>query len=164
MKLWKTLRRGWLSLLLLQAMLLTSAIDGAMVSNILNATLPTGTTGKPTAFSALSGSAGMKLRLTSTASTESSAGTTLSGTGYADYSMTTSSTASSAGSSVTLPAVSGGTSWTNGSGSGWTINSVEIQDSANVRAWSGAFTGAPITVANGNTFAIAQNAVSVALS
>jgi hypothetical protein len=141
-----------------------SAIDGAMVSNVLNATLPTGTTGKPAAFTALSSSGGMKLRLTSTASSESAAGTTLTGTGYADYTMTTSSSASSAGSSVTLPAVSGGTSWTNGSGSSWTIYSLEVQDFANTRAWFGNFTGAPITVANGNTFATAQAAASVALS
>jgi hypothetical protein len=145
-----------------------SAIDGAMVSNILNATLPCGTTGKPSAAYWLTGgmsaSGGMKLRLTSTASTESAAGTVLSGTGYSDYVMTTSSTASSAGSAVTLPAVSGGTSWTNGSGGAWTINSVEIQDNANARAWFGNFTGAPISVANGNAFAVAQAAVSVSLT
>jgi hypothetical protein len=140
------------------------AIAGTMVSNMMNASLPTGTSGAPTTFTALSSSGGMKLRLTSTASTESSAGTTLSGTGYSDYTMTTSSTASSAGSNVTLPAVSGGTSWTNGSGSNWTIYSCEVQDNANTRAWYGNFTGAPITVANGNTFAVAQNAVTVSLS
>lgn len=145
-----------------------SAIDQAMDSNILNATLPTGTSGKPsTAYwtaGGLSSSGGMKLRLTSTDSSASAAGTTLSGTGYSDYTMTTSSTASSAGSAVTLPAVSGGTSWTNGSGGSWGIHSVEIQDNANTRAWFGNFTGDPVTVANGNTFAIAQNAISVSLS
>jgi hypothetical protein len=145
-----------------------SAIDGALVSNILNATLPCGTTGKPSiaywTAGGLSSAGGMKLRLTSTASTESAAGTTLSGTGYSDYVMTTSSTASSAGSAVTLPAVSGGTSWTNGSGGAWTINDVEIQDNANARAWYGLFTGAPVSVANGNTFAVAQSAVSVSLT
>jgi hypothetical protein len=141
-----------------------SAIDGSQVSNIINATLPTGTTGKPTAFTALSSGGGMKIRLTSTNSSESAAGTTLSGTGYSDYTMTTSSTASSAGSSVTLPAVSGGTSWTNGSGSSWSVASCEVQDFANTRAWFGNFTGDPVSVANGNTFAIAQNAVSVSLS
>jgi hypothetical protein len=145
-----------------------SAIDGALVSRVLNATLPCGTTGAPSVAywtaGGLSSAGGMKIRLTSTASTESAAGTTLTGTGYADYTMTTSSTVSSAGSSVTLPAVSGGTSWTNGSGSAWSIYSVEVQDNANARAWWGPFTGAPISVANGNTFACAQNAVSVALT
>lgn len=141
-----------------------SAIDGAMVSEILNATLPTGSSGKPSSFTGPSSSAAMLLRLTSTASDESAAGTTLSGTGYSDYSMTTSSSASSAGSDVTLPAVSGGTSWTNGSGSSWSIYSVEVQGTGNTRAWYGNFTGAPISVANGNTFATAQNAISVSLS
>jgi len=141
-----------------------AAIDQTMVSNILNATLPTGTTGKPSAFTALSSAGGMKVRLTSTDSTASAAGTTLTGTGYSDTVLTTSSTASSAGSAVTLPGVSGGISWTNASGGNWVIHSIEVQDNANTRAWFGNFTGDPITVANGNTFAIAQNAVSVGLS
>jgi hypothetical protein len=141
-----------------------AAIDQAQVSNILNATLPTGTTGKPSAFTALSAAGGMKIRLTSTDSTPAAAGTTLAGSGYADYVMTTSSTASSAGSGVTLPGVSGGTSWTNGSGGNWNIHSCEVQDNANARAWFGNFTGDPVVVANGNSFAIAQNAVSVSLS
>ena len=145
-----------------------AAIDQSMVSNILNATLPCGTSGKPSTSywtaGGLSSAGGMKIRLTSTASSSSAAGTTLSGTGYADYVMTTSSTASTAGSAVTLPAVSGGTSWTNGSGSNWTIYSVEIQDNANTRSWFGLFNGDPITVANGNVFAVAQNAISVSLS
>lgn len=145
-----------------------SAIDQTLVSNILNATLPCGTTGKPviTYWTAggLSSAGGMKLRLTSTDSSASAAGTTLAGTGYADYTMTTSSTASTSGSAVTLPAVSGGTSWTNGSGGNWLIHSVEIQDNANARAWFGNFTGDPVTVANGNVFAVAQNAISVSLS
>jgi len=145
-----------------------AAIDQSAVSNILNATLPCGTSGKPSAAywtaGGLSSAGGMKLRLTSSDSTASAAGTTLTGTGYSDYTMTTSSTASSAGSAVTLPAVSGGTSWTNGSGGSWAVHSAEIQDNANARAWFGAFTGDPVTVANGNTFAVAQNAISVSLS
>jgi hypothetical protein len=140
-----------------------AAIDQTMVSNILNSTLPTGTSGVPGTWSALTNAA-MTIRLTSTLSTASAAGTTLTGTGYSDYSMTTASTASSSGSSVTLPAVSGGTSWTNGSGGNWTIQSIEVQSSTHARAWWGPFTGNPITVANGNTFAIAQNAVTVALA
>jgi hypothetical protein len=138
------------------------AKDNSLISNVLNATLPTGTTGKPSAWTSYSSAGGMKIRLTSTDSTASAAGTTLTGTGYADYVMTTSSTASSAGSSVTLPAVSGGTSWTNGSGGQWNIHSCEVQDNANARAWWGPWNGDPIAVANGNTFAVAQNAVSVA--
>lgn len=134
--------------------------DAAMASNVLNSSLPAGTAGKPGTWTPLSSAGGMKIRLTSTDSTGSAAGTTLTGTGYSDYVMTTSSTASSAGSPVTLPAVSGGTSWVNG-GSTWTIHSIEIQDNANTRSWWGPWTGDPITVAPGNTFAVAQNAVSV---
>lgn len=141
-----------------------AAIDQTMVSNILNATLPCGTTGKPAAFTALSSAAGMKVRLTSTDSSASAAGTTLAGSGSSDITLTTSSTASAAGSPVTLPAVSGGISWTNASGGNWLIHSVEIQDSTNTRSWFGNFTGDPVTVANGNTFAVAQNAISVSLS
>jgi hypothetical protein len=143
-----------------------SALAGTLASDIMNATLPCGTSGAPsTAFWTAGGlaSGGMKIRLTSTASSESAAGTTLSGSGYADYAMTTSSTASSAGSSVTLPAVSGGTSWTNG-GSAWTIYSCEIQDNANTRAWYGNWNGAPISIAGGNTFAVSQNAITASLS
>lgn len=156
--------RVGMALLLLRAMLLLNAFDGAQASNVLNALTPTGTSGKPTAFTAMSTAGGMKLRLTSTASTESAAGTTLSGTGYSDYVMTTSSTASSAGSSVTLPAVSGGTSWTNGSGSSWTVYDVEIEDNANTRGLFGQLNGAPLTIANGNVLAIAQNAISAGLT
>jgi hypothetical protein len=141
-----------------------AAIDQTMVSNILNATLPTGTTGKPSAFTALSAGGGMKLRLTSTDSTAAAAGTTLAGSGSGDITLTTSSTASSAGSAVTLPGVSGGVSWTNASGGNWNIHSVEVQDNVNTRAWFGAVTGDPVVVANGNTFAFAQNAISVSLS
>jgi hypothetical protein len=140
-----------------------AAIANTMISNMLNASLPTGTTGEPTTWTPLSTSGGMKIRLTSAASTASAAGATLTGGGYADYVMTTSSTASASGSNVTLPAVSGGTSWNNSSG-GWTIYSIEVQDNANTRAWFGNFNGAPITIAALNTFAIAQNAVTVSLS
>src|SRR5262249_37813138 len=129
-----------------------AAIDNSMISNILNATLPCGTTGKPAAFTALSSAAGMKLKLTSTASTAAASGTELTGSGYTagGTALTNSSTASSAGSSVTLPATAA-VSWTNNSGSNWTINSLEITDNAGTRAWFGLFNGAPITVANLNT-------------
>lgn len=144
------------------------AIDQTLVSAILNATLPCGTTGKPSitywTAGGLSQAGGMKIRLTSTDSTAAAAGTTLAGTGYADYVMTTSSAASSAGSAVNLPAVSGGTSWTNGSGGTWNVHSCEVQDNTNTRAWFGPWNGDPITIANGNVFAVAQNGVAVSLS
>ena len=140
------------------------ALDQTQASNLLNGLTPTGTTGKPSAITALSAAGGMKLRLTSTDSTAAAAGTTLSGTGSGDITLTTSSTASSAGSNVTLPGVSGGVSWTNGSGSQWNIHSTELQDNANTRNLFGAVNGDPVAIANGNTFAFPQNSITASLT
>lgn len=147
--------------------MLGAALDQAQASIILNAITPTGTSGAPSSYTALSSSA-MKLRLTSTDSTAAAAGTTLSGTGSGDYTFANSSTASSAGSNVTMPNVSGGTGgttfWTNGSGSAWSIHSVELQDNANKRNLWGLLNGDPVSVANGNSFLFAQNAITASLS
>ena len=141
-----------------------AAIDQAMVSKMINATSPTGTSGVPGTWTALGGTA-MKVKLTSTLSTASASGTELTGTGYTagGTALGTASTASSAGSAVTLPA---GTalSWVNGTGGAWSIVSVELTDSAALRTWYGPFTGQPVAVANGNTFQIAINAVSLAMT
>ena len=142
-----------------------AAIDQAMVSKMLNQTTPTGTSGAPGSFgTALAGSA-MKVRLNSTASTASAAGTELTGTGYTagGQSVPAASTASSAGSSVTVPA-SSALSWTNGSGSAWSIVSWDLTDSAGVRTWYANFNGQPISVANGNTFQIAVGGITISLS
>lgn len=141
-----------------------SAIDQTMVSNILNATTPTGASGAPGSFSAVGGTA-MKVRLNSTASTPSAAGTELTGTGYTagGTAVPAASTASSAGSAVTLPA-SSALSWTNGSGGAWSIVSMDLTSSAGTRAWFGSFNGQPIAVANGNTFQIAVGGVSISLT
>ena len=141
-----------------------AAIDNTMISNILNATTPTGASGAPGSFSALGGTA-MKVRLNSGTSTASAAGTELTGTGYTAGGtvVPAASTASSAGSAVTLPA-SSALSWTNGSGGSWSIQSMDLTSSAGTRAWFGNFTGAPISVANGNIFQIAVGAVSVSLT
>lgn len=141
-----------------------AAIDQTMVSNILNATLPTGSGGAPGAFSAVGGTA-MKVRLNSTASTAAAAGSEISGTGYTAGGQVVpgQSTASSSGSSVTLPH-GGALSWTNTSGSGWSIVSLDITSSAGTRTWFGNFTGQPISVANGNGFQIAADAITVALT
>lgn len=141
-----------------------AAIDQTMVSNILNATTPTGASGAPGSFSALGGTA-MKVRLNSTASTASAAGTELTGTGYTagGQAVPAASTASSAGSAVTLPA-SSALSWTNGSGGAWSIVSMDLTSSSGTRAWFGNFNGQPISVANGNTFQIAVGGVSISLS
>lgn len=142
-----------------------AAIDQAMVSKMLNQTTPTGTSGAPGSFgSALAGSA-MKVRLNSTASSASAAGTELTGTGYTagGQAVPAASTASSAGSAVTVPA-SSALSWTNGSGGAWSIVSFDLTDSAGARTWYANFNGQPISIANGNTFQIAVGGLSISLT
>ena len=134
-----------------------AAIDAAMVSKILNATTSI------TAFSTLT--TAMKVRLASTASTASAPGTEITGTGYTAGGAVIAFTTSSAGSAVTGPTGSA-INWTNGSGSPWSMQSLDITDSAGtpIRTWFGNFTGAPVAVAAGNVFQLAVNAVSIALS
>jgi hypothetical protein len=132
-----------------------AAIDNTMISNILNATTPTGAAGIPGAFTALAASA-MKLRLNSTLSTASAAGTDI-GTQTSGYTAggftlgTTASTASSAGSAVGVPFI---TQSFVSSGSPTAVVSLDLTSSAAVRAWWGPFNGQPVNVANGNTFQI----------
>lgn len=135
-----------------------AAIDQAMVSKILNSTT------SATAFATLT--TGFKVRLNSTASTAAASGTELTGTGYTAGGQTSAApfaTTSVAGSAVTLPHTAV-LSWTNGSGAAWSIVSMDLTDGAAVRTWFGNFNGQPIAVANGNTFQIAVDAVSIALS
>lgn len=142
-----------------------AAIDRTMVSNFLNATTPTGASGAPGSFSAVGGTA-MKVRLNSTSSTAAAAGTEIaSGGGYTTggQAVPAASSASSNGSSVTLPA-SSALSWTNSSGGSWSIQSMDLTSSAGTRCWFGDFNGAPVSVANGNTFQIAVGAVTISLT
>lgn len=137
-----------------------AAIDQAMVSKILNATT------SATAFATLT--TGFKVRLSSSASSASAAGTELSGTGYTAGGQTSSApfaSTSSAGSAVTIPHTAVLT-WTNGSGGAWSIVSLDLTDGNGtpVRTWFGNFTGQPISVANGNTFQIAVDAISISLT
>ncbi len=142
-----------------------AAIDRSMVSKILNALGPTGTSGAPGTMITALGASPMKLKLTSDASTNAASGTELTGTGYVagGTALSAASTASSNGSSVTLPKTTP-VSWTNGSGGAWTIYSVELTDSAGLRVWFGNVTGAPVTVANGNTFSFAADSITLALT
>jgi hypothetical protein len=141
-----------------------AGIPQTMASNILNATTPTGTSGAPGTWTAFAAGA-MKVRLNSTSSTASAQGTQLTGTGYTagGTAVPAASAASSAGSNVTLPATSA-LSWTNGSGGSWSIQSFDLTDSAAARSWYGDFNGAPITVANGNTFQIAVAGISLGVA
>lgn len=141
-----------------------AAIDQAMASKMLNCTTPTGAAGVPGTWTALGASA-MKVRLSSAASTAAAAGTELTGTGYTTggQALSTQSTASSAGSNVTLPHTTA-LSWTNSSGSAWSIVSVDLMDSAGLRTWFGNLTGQPVSIANGNTFQLGADAVVIGLS
>lgn len=109
-------------------------------------------------LTAFSGSA--KIRLTTNAPSAATAGTELSGSGYTAggtaVSFNTTSTNSTTGPTSTI-------SWTNSSGSTWSIVGIEIWDSAGtpVRWWYGTWNGQPISVANGNTFSVASGAVTV---
>lgn len=103
--------------------------------------------------------AGWKIRLGSNAPTVSAAMTEITGTGY-----------TAGGTAVTFNAASAGlctgpvtqTTWTNSSGSSWTIIGIKVWDTAGtpLRWLWGNWTGQPITVANGNTFQVAAGAVS----
>jgi hypothetical protein len=162
------MRRYFGSILRLSALLwlcfLGSAIDQAAVSNILNATLPTATGGKPASFTAYSTAGAMFMRWNSTLSTASASGTQIpNGGGYTTNGFALGqSTASSSGSAVTLPASL--ISATNSSGSPWTVESIDITDNALTRTWFGAVTGQPISVAIGNALAFAANAITVSLT
>jgi hypothetical protein len=105
---------------------------------------------------------GIKMRLGSTIGTATSAMTELTGTGYTSGGTACAFGAASSGSSANT----GAPSWTNGSGSSWTIEGIELWDQAGtpLRWWYGSWTGQPITVANGNTFAVAASAVTCSLS
>jgi hypothetical protein len=147
------------------------AIDNTMINNILNATLPTATGGKPTATywtaGGLSVSAAMLMRLDSAAPTASAPGTQVVAQTPTTPTYPTggwalgASTAASA-QSVTLP--SANQSFVAQSGGTITVAGLDITDSSNVRSWYGSFNGQPISIANGNTFQVAANAVTVTLA
>jgi hypothetical protein len=140
----------------------------ALRAAVINATAPTGATAGAAGTQALgfSTSAAMKVRLNSTSSTATAAGTELTGTGYTagGQAFTESQTAiTSPTNSITLPKTTV-LSWTNSSGSAWSIQSLDIVDSTALRTWWGDFTGAPVSVANGNTFQVAVNGISITLT
>jgi hypothetical protein len=141
-----------------------AGIPQSLASNLLNASTPTGTSGAPGTWTAFAAGA-MKIRLNSTSSTASAQGTQLTGTGYTagGTAVAAASTASSSGSNVTFPATTA-LSWTNGSGGSWSIQSFDLTDSAAARSWFGDFNGAPISIANGNTFQLSAGAISAGVA
>lgn len=138
-----------------------AGVSNDLATKVLNATTGTGTSGAPGTWAAYTAGA-MKVRLNSTSSSASTAGTQLTGTGYTagGQALSEAADASTGGSAVTLPKTTALT-WTNGSGGAWSIVSFDLTTSDGVRTWFGDFTGQPISVANGNTFQIAVNGISI---
>ena len=131
-----------------------AALDQAMASKVLNSLC------SATAFTTLT--TGFKVRLDSTTASASAAGTELTGSGYTTGGQTSTApfaTTSSSGSNVTIPHTAVLT-WTNGSGSGWSIQSLDLTDGAGARTLFGQWNGAPVSVANGNTFQVALDAIT----
>ena len=132
-----------------------AALDNTQISNILNALTPTGAAGIPGTFTAFAASA-MRIRLNSTASTASAAGTEIAtqtsgytnGTGWNSLGA---STASSAGSAVGVPLT---TQSFVSNGSPTAVVSLDLTSSAGVRGFFGNFNGQPINIASGNTFQV----------
>lgn len=133
-----------------------SGIADAQAKQVINFTLVnTPATAAATAI---------KMRLGSTVGTPSSGMTESSWTGY-----TAGGTAcvfgAASGSGGSISATNTGTpSWTNSSGSSQTIEGIDLRDATPEVWWYGAWTGQPITLANGNTFAVASAAVSCSLT
>lgn len=138
--------------------LLGAALDQAMAQKIMNSIT------SATAFTTLT--TGFRIRLDSTAATASAAGTEITGTGYTAGGQTSTapfaSTATLASPSVVTIPHTAVLTWTNGSGSAWSIQSLDLQDGAGtpVRTMYGNWNGAPVSVANGNTFQVALDAIS----
>lgn len=138
-----------------------AGMSNTLIDKIINATTPTGAAGIPGAYTAYNAGA-MKVRLNSALSNATTAGTELTGTGYTagGTALANATPASSAGSGTSIPATTA-LSWTNGSGSAWSIVSFDLTDNAGARTWFGAFNGQPISVANGNTFQIAVAGITI---
>ena len=137
-----------------------AAIDQALVSILLNGLMPTGAAGIPgTAIGTPVGTAAMRIRINSTASSASAAGTEIptqtsgytNGTGWV---MANASTASSSGSAVGVPAVTQSLVSVGGVVASPGIVSLDITGSAGQRSFFGNFNGQPIAVASGNTFQV----------
>ena len=131
-----------------------AAIDNALITILLNGLTPTGAAGIPgTAIGTPVGTSAMKIRLNSTASTASAAGTEIAnGTGYAAGGWTSlgQSAASSGGSAVGVPLTTQSATAT----SAWSIVSFDLTGSAAQRSFWGLFNAQPISVGIGNTFQV----------
>ena len=140
-----------------------AGIDNTMIANMLGATTPAGAAGIPGAFTVLAASA-MKLRLASTASTAAAAGTEIA-TQTSGYTNGTGWTSLGVCTGTGTPTVMGVPFTTQSfvsNGSPTAVWSFDLESSAGVRAWFGAFNGAPVNVASGNTFQVTGGAAGSA--
>jgi len=137
-----------------------AAIDQALVSILLNGLMPTGAAGIPgTAIGTPVGTAAMRIRINSTASTAAAAGTEIptqtsgytNGTGWSSLGQ---SSASSSGSAVGVPLTTQSLVSIGGVVASPGIVSLDITGSAGQRSFFGNFNGQPIAVASGNTFQV----------
>lgn len=130
-------------------------LDAAMLSKFLNSTT------SATAFTTLT--TGFLIRLNSTASSASAAGTQIpNGNGYTTGGQTSTApfaSTSVAGSAVTIPHTAI-LSWACTAGGGWSIASVDLTDGAGVRTHFGNF-GTPIAVTNGQTLQFALDSITI---
>ena len=131
-----------------------AAIDNALISILLNYLTPTGAAGvNGTAVGTPLGTTAMKLRLNSTLSTASAAGTEIvNGTGYAAGGWTAlgQSTASSGGTAVGVPFTTQSATAT----SAWAIASFDLTGNGAQRGFWGPFNAQPVNVGIGNTFQV----------
>ena len=107
----------------------------------------------------------MFMHLTANAPTSTVAGTVIGGTGYSAASILFNAAVSGATTGPT--AAQGAISWTNGSGTTWTITGAEIWDSAGspVRWWWGLWnSGVPVSVPSTAIFQVNVGGVSVGMS
>jgi hypothetical protein len=137
-----------------------AAIDQALVSILLNGLMPTGAAGIPgTAIGTPVGTSAMRIRINSTASTASAAGTEIptqtsgytNGTGWSSLGQ---SAASASGSAVGVPLTTQSLVSVGGVVASPGIVSLDITGSAGQRSFFGNFNGQPIAVASGNTFQV----------
>jgi hypothetical protein len=144
---------------------MANALDQTLYNRILVSLTPSGTAGIPgTSFVAL-GAGAMKLKLFSSASSATAAGTEITGgSGYTTggTAFSTASAAPSGAGGVTMPHTTA-ISWTNTS-TAWSIVGLEIVDSVPIRVWWGNWNGQPIGVATGNTFQVAAEAIVATLT
>jgi hypothetical protein len=131
-----------------------SAIDQTQAAKLVNASL---------AISSALATTGIKQKLGTTVPTGSADMTELTGSGYTTGGTAVTWNSATPGNAATN---SSAPSWTNGSGSAWNIEALELWDEAGtpLRWWYGTWTGYPVTVNNGNTFAEAAAAVSAEIT